>query len=476
VNFASRAFFIFLPVVLVLYHLLPGRSHKYRFLLIASWLFYMSWNPWFIWVILFTSIVDYAAGILIESSPTQARKRGWLLMSLVVNLGFLAVFKYTGFLLDNSLGLARWLGWPVSDWTLQIILPLGISFHTFQGISYTVDVYQGKIPAVRRFMDFALFVAFFPQLVAGPIVRAVDFLPQMVTPPRVTAQQVVEGLHWFLLGLFKKIFLADRLAQFLDPVFANPTLYDDATLRWAVLAYAAQIYCDFSGYSDIAIGCAKWFGFELPLNFNFPYLASSITEFWQRWHISLSTWLRDYLYIPLGGNRRGTVRTYINLMVTLTLCGLWHGASWNYILWGAYNGVLLALHRLADRALRGHVWVDRLRDSLIYRALAVPATFLLVAIGLVMVRSESWSGCLLVEQALLGCNDPSPSGVAWLPAWVPLLLGMVAAGHLFGGLRGRLGAMLDQPPLLRAAAYVAVVVLLVVFAPGVTKAFIYFQF
>src|SRR5207244_1837347 len=278
------------------------------------------------------------------------------------NLGFLAAFKYTNFFVGNSLALARWVGLPVSDWTVQIILPLGISFHTFQGISYTLDVYRGKLRAVRSFVDFALFVAFFPQLVAGPIVRAVEFLPQMTPPPRVTSEQVIEGLHWFLLGMFKKVFLADRLAQYVDVVFSQPGLYDPITHNWAVLAYAAQIYCDFSGYSDLAIGCAKWFGFELPQNFNFPYLAASITEFWKRWHISLSTWMRDYLYIPLGGSRKGTGRTYMNLIATMTLCGLWHGASWNYVLWGFYNGVLLALHRIYDRTLRGRPWADRVRQ------------------------------------------------------------------------------------------------------------------
>ena len=195
---------------------------------------------------------------------------------------------------------------------------------------------------MRSFLDFALFVAFFPQLVAGPIVRAVEFLPQMVdAAARRRRAQVIDGLHWFLLGLFKKLFIADQLALFVDPVFADPARTTRSTHRWAVLAYAVQIYCDFSGYSDMAIGCAKWFGFELPLNFNFPYLATSIADFWRRWHISLSTWLRDYLYFPLGGSRRGTTRTYFNLLVTMTLCGLWHGASWNYVLWGFYNGVLL---------------------------------------------------------------------------------------------------------------------------------------
>jgi alginate O-acetyltransferase complex protein AlgI len=310
--------------------------------------------------------------------------------------------------------------------------------------------------------------------VAGPIVRAVEFLPQMVTPPRVTPAQVGDGLHWFILGLFKKTFLADRLAQFLDPVFHNPSPFDAVTHRWAILAYAAQIYCDFSGYSDMAIGCAKWFGFELPRNFNFPYLSANITEFWKRWHISLSTWMRDYCYVPLGGNRKGTVRTYVNLMLTMTLCGLWHGASWNYVLWGFYNGLLLLGHRLYDRALTGRPWADQLRRQSWFRLLAILGTFALVAVGLVLVRSESWAGCWLVQTSLLGGG--LPAGTTAVPFWVPLLVGMVVLGHLFSGLRERRCGLLEMPPLVRAGAYVAAVVLLVAFGPGAVKAFIYFQF
>ena len=474
-SFASQKFFIFLPVVLLVYHLLRTRADKYRFLLLASWIFYMCWSPWFIWVILFTSIVDYAAGRLIESAPTPGGRRAWLTLSLLTNLGFLAAFKYTEFFVANALGLARVAGYPASNWTLHIILPLGISFHTFQGISYTLDVYRNKIRAVHSFEDFALFVAFFPQLVAGPIVRAVEFLPQMDTPPAVTGTQVVEGLHWFVLGLFKKMFLADQLARFVDAVFAHPGGFDASTHRWAVLAYAAQIYCDFSGYSDIAIGCAKWFGFELPQNFNFPYLAANITEFWKRWHISLSTWMRDYLYIPLGGNRKGTVRTYLNLILTMTLCGLWHGASWSYILWGFYTGILLAVHRLYDRFLTGRAWADRVRGNPAFHCGAVVFTFMLHAIGLVMIRAETWAGCWQVEKSWIGWN-PTTTGLHCLPAWVPLLVGMVVAGHLFSGLRDRRCGLLELRPLVRAAAYVGAVVLLVTFAPREMKAFIYFQF
>ncbi len=478
-NFASKAgyiIFLLIPLTLLAYYALRRREHKYRAVLAASWLFYgmLSPSPWFLGVILFTTIVDYIAGLLIESAATPAGKRRWLLLSIVSNLGFLAAFKYTGFAVANGLSLARWLGFEVPDWAVHIVLPLGISFHTFQGISYTLDVYRGKIGAVRRFVDFALFVAFFPQLVAGPIVRAVDFLPQMAQPPQASSRQLVEGLHWFILGLAKKGFLADWLTKFVDPVFHDPSAYDAMTLRWAVLAYAAQIYCDFSGYSDLAIGCAKWFGFELPQNFNFPYLSTSIAEFWKRWHISLSTWMRDYVYISMGGNRRGSVRTYLNLLATLTLCGLWHGASWNYVLWGFYNGVLLAGHRLYDHTLGERPWLVRLRAVWAYRLFAVAGTFVLVAVGLIMVRAESWHGCWTVERVWLG--GAGSAGSHWLPVWVPLLVGMVALGHLFSGLRGRRCGLLDLPPLVRSAAYVAAVVLLVAFGPGATKAFIYFQF
>lgn len=475
-TFDSKAvfsFFAFLAVILTAYYGLRSRRAKYLMLLAASWLFYavLSPSPVFLGVILFTTIVDYYAGQLIENAATPAARKRWLWLSVISNLGFLGFFKYTKFFLVNA-SLLSGLGGPVPAWVDGIVLPLGISFHTFQGISYTLDVYHGKLPAVRSFTDFALFVAFFPQLVAGPIVRAVEFLPQMVEPPRATRQQMVEGLHWFLLGLFKKGFLADQLAQFVDIVFHDPAAYDPVTQRWAVLAYAGQIYCDFSGYSDLAIGCAKWLGFELPQNFNFPYLSANITEFWKRWHISLSTWMRDYVYISLGGNRGGSFRTYRNLLLTLTLCGLWHGASWNYVLWGFYNGVLLALHRLYDHAL-GDRWAG-VRRAPAFRLAAVLGTFFLVAVGLVMVRAESWDGCWRIERAWLGWGDDD--GLRWVPSWVPLLVGLVALGHLFSGLRAKRCGLLDLPPLVRASAYVAVVVLLVAFGPGATKAFIYFQF
>ncbi|HEX4590661.1 MAG TPA: MBOAT family protein [Gemmataceae bacterium] len=468
-NFATRAFFVYLPIVLAVYHLARTRTTKYRLLLAASWIFYLSWNPWFLWVIIFPTVVDYFAGLLIEAAPTPGRRRLWLAASIVANLGLLAGFKYTKFVVENACGV---VGWTAPPWVEHIILPLGISFHTFQGISYTLDVYRRKIAAVRSFTDFALFVAFFPQLVAGPIVRAVEFLPQMVTPPRVSASQVVEGFHYFIVGLFKKVFIADQLATFVDAVFKDPTRYGAATHRWAVVAYACQIYCDFAGYSDMAIGCAKWFGFELPENFRLPYLSRSIGEFWRRWHITLSTWMRDYLYISLGGSRQGGTRTAMNLIATMTLCGLWHGASWNYVLWGFYNGVLLAGHRIWDRALTGRAAFDGVRSTALYQAVAWAATMLQVLTGLVLVRSESWAGCWLVQGSLVG---RAVSGTYSLPALVPLLIGLVALGHWLGGWRG-VRAGLELPAPLRAGVYVAAVALIVVLGPDVGKAFIYFQF
>ena len=314
--FATKAFWVFLPVVLLLYHASAGRTRKYAVLLAASWLFYAWLSPQYLWVIVALTAVDYIAGVRIEDAPTDRAKRRWLALSIAANLGLLAAFKYLGFAYDNAASLTRLCGLAVADRTWDILLPLGISFHTFQGISYTVDVYRGHIRAVRRPLDYALFVAFFPQLAAGPIVRAVEFLPQMTTPPPVTAQRAADGLHFLLLGLFKKLVIADHLdAVLVSPVFADPGAFGPAAHRWACLAWAAQLYCDFSGYSDIAVGLAKWFGFDLPRNFAFPYLATSVPDFWRRWHLSLSTWLRDYLYFPLGGSRGGDGRACANLLL-----------------------------------------------------------------------------------------------------------------------------------------------------------------
>ncbi|MBX9623000.1 MAG: MBOAT family protein [Gemmataceae bacterium] len=473
--FASKAFFVFLPAVLVLYHLLRGTGHKYRVLLGASWLFYAWLSPQYLWVILLCTAIDYAAALKIEATPDDPGRRRWLLLSIAANLGLLFAFKYTAFAADNAIELVRLFGLPAPDRTWDILLPLGISFHTFQGISYTVDVYRRQIAAVRSFRDYALFVAFFPQLAAGPIVRAVEFLPQMTTPPGVSAKQVADGLHLFLGGLFKKLFLADTLDQlFVSPVFADPAAYDPTAHRWACVAWAAQIYCDFSGYSDMAMGCAKWFGFELPANFDRPYLATSITDFWRRWHLSLSTWLRDYVYFPLGGSRGGPVRTYANLMAVFVMCGLWHGATWAWLVYGLYNGVLMSLHRAWDVWLRsgraGGVspLMNHIRETWAWKLVAWAGTFWLVTAGLILIRMPSWDAGGVLFQSLLGVDLLSGWSAA-VPVWVPLFLAGIAAGHLLGG-------RWPVPAAVRAAAGVGMVVLLVVLGPGVGKTFIYLAF
>jgi alginate O-acetyltransferase complex protein AlgI len=474
VVFASKAFFIFLPTVLVLYYLLRRRSHKYGVLLAASWLFYAWLSPQYLWVIVLCTVIDYAAGLKIDGTGDERRR--WLWLSIAANIGLLAAFKYTAFAYDNAVSLARLCGAEVADRHWNILLPLGISFHTFQGISYTVDVYRRRIPAVRSFLDYAFFVAFWPQLAAGPIVRAAEFLPQMQTPPRATARQVAEGLHFFLLGLFKKLFIADQLdVLFVTPVFADPGAFDPAARRWACVAWAAQIYCDFSGYSDMAVGCAKWFGFELPRNFNFPYLATSIADFWRRWHLSLSTWLRDYVYFPMGGSRGGATRTYFNLIAVFVLCGLWHGATWAWLVYGLYNGLLMSLHRAYDRAITGIPWADAVRATWAWKLFAWAATFVQLLAGLVLVRMSDWATGWVMLRSLFAL-DVLAGWSAAIPVWVPLLLLLVAVGHLFSGLRDRVCGLLELPAGVRAAVYVGAVVLLVTLSPGVAKTFIYIQF
>jgi len=474
--FATKAFFIFLPTVLVVYHLLRGRTHKYRVLLAASWLFYAWLSPQYLWVIVLCTVIDYLAALKIEATASDRARKRWLTVSIAANLGLLVAFKYTAFAYDNAASLAGLCGAPVAGRTWDILLPVGISFHTFQGISYTVDVYRRQITAVRSFLDYALFVSFFPQLAAGPIVRAVEFLPQMATPPSPTARQVADGLHFFVLGLFKKLFIADQLdLLFVAPVFADPAAFDPATRRWACVAWAAQIYCDFSGYSDMAVGCAKWFGFDLPRNFNFPYLAASITDFWRRWHLSLSTWLRDYLYFPLGGSRGSPARTYFNLMLVFVLCGLWHGATWAWLAYGLYNGVLMSLHRVWDRALAGVAWADAVRATRAWRLLAWAGTSLAVVAGLILIRMPSWEAGVVLARSLFGL-DLLAGWSATVPVWVPVLLGLVALGHLFSGLRGKVCGLLDLPSPVRAAVYAAAAVLLVTLSPGVGKTFIYLAF
>jgi alginate O-acetyltransferase complex protein AlgI len=332
---------VFFPLVTTLYFVLPHR-YRWALLLAASCWFYMAFVPVYILILGFTILVDYAAGILIERN-TGKRRKAWLVASIVANLGVLAFFKYFNFLNQNigALFEAAGIGYGVPD--LGILLPIGLSFHTFQSLSYTIEVYRGNQPAERRPGVFALYVMFYPQLVAGPIERPGNLLRQLAIPMHWDNDRVIAGLKQMLWGFFKKLVIADRCGVVVDQVYGHSAEYDSLALALATYLFAVQIYCDFSGYGDIALGAARVMGFDLMVNFRTPYGSTSISEFWSRWHISLSSWFRDYLYIPLGGNRVLRWRWFMNLMIVFLVSGLWHGANWTYVVWGALHGTYLVL-------------------------------------------------------------------------------------------------------------------------------------
>nr|WP_294893888.1 MBOAT family O-acyltransferase [uncultured Pedobacter sp.] len=334
--FNSLSFAFFFVIVTLLYYIFPHKN-RWFLLLVASCYFYMAFVPIYILILGFTIIVDYIAGIYIEKAHGKQRKL-FLICSLVANIGVLAVFKYYNFINDNISVLAESLNIQNNIPYLKMLLPIGLSFHTFQAMSYTIEVYRGNQKAERHFGIYSLYVMFYPQLVAGPIERPQNILPQMHIKHEFSYFNMVEGLKQMTWGFFKKLVVADRLSIYVDTVFPNPELHNGSTVVISAVFFAIQIYCDFSGYSDIAIGCARTMGFELMTNFRIPYFSKSISEFWSKWHISLSTWFRDYLYIPLGGNRVSTQRRYLNLFIVFVVSGLWHGASWSFIIWGFLHG------------------------------------------------------------------------------------------------------------------------------------------
>jgi len=343
--FNTFEFAIFFVLVYALYIILRHRYQNY-FLLVASYAFYGSWDWRFLSLILISTLVDYWAGLGIYHSVSRRQKMVFLWVSIATNLGILGTFKYFGFFSESLISLLSAFGISVQWHFIQIILPVGISFYTFQTMSYTIDIYREKLTPTRNLPNFALFVAFFPQLVAGPIERAVRLLPQVENERSITYKNLQVGIWLLLRGFFKKVVVADNLAYFTQFVFESPEKAQGILVLLGIYAFAFQIYGDFSGYSDIARGLGKLLGFDLMVNFRMPYLSTNPQEFWTRWHISLSTWLRDYLYIPLGGNRNGRLMTYRNLILTMLLGGLWHGAAWNFVVWGLFHGILLSIHRL----------------------------------------------------------------------------------------------------------------------------------
>ena len=393
--FNSIHFFAFFILVTTSYFVLP---HRFRwFLLLASsCYFYMAFLPIYILILGFTIVIDYFAGIWLEETSGKKR-RLFLILSLVANIGVLAVFKYYNFLNGNLSTLLNSIGYHNHIPNLSILLPIGLSFHTFQAMSYTIEVYRGNQKAERNFGIYSLYVMFYPQLVAGPIERPQNLLHQFYEEHYFEVERIIDGLKMMLWGFFKKLVIADRLALFVNAVYNNPDHHTGTTLVVATLFFAFQIYCDFSGYSDIAIGAAKVMGFKLMTNFNRPYFSRSISEFWKRWHISLSTWFKDYLYISLGGNRVSVKRIYFNLFFVFAVSGLWHGANWTFIVWGALNGFYLVFS-IVSKKLRESIHKVLLLDRIprIHNAIKIFSTFVLACISWVFFRANSMSDAFLV--------------------------------------------------------------------------------
>ena len=387
--FHTPQFFAFFLIVLALFYGLPRPARRW-ILLAASYFFYMCWNAKFVLLILVLTAIDYTAAMWMRRLPAGPKRKAALVMSLAANLGFLGFFKYYNFLATN---LAWVMARPFDAFALHVILPMGISFHTFQSMSYVIDVYRGEQGPISNVVDYALYIAFFPQLVAGPIVRARHFFADLYHWQAPSAHEILRGTLLVVFGLVKKLAIADQFARLADAFFRDPAAHPGYLAAWSgVIAFSIQIFFDFSGYTDMAIGLAQILGFHFPENFRRPYLARSITEFWRRWHISLSTWLRDYLYIPLGGNRHGHWHTYRNLMLTMLLGGLWHGASWNFVVWGAYHGALLSIERLCGVR-------DHRRWSLI-DPLRVAVTFALASIGWIFFRAQTLPDSLYILRRL----------------------------------------------------------------------------
>jgi len=470
--FNSYIFWCFFLGVFVLYRMLPHGKQN-LLLLMASYLFYGAWNWQFLSLIAFSTVVNYTAALGIAEAKSSKTRKMILGLSVCVGLGLLGVFKYYGFFVGELRGLLTYLQIPFMLPTAKIVLPVGISFYTFQAMSYTIDVYRKDTEATRRPLDFALYVAFFPQLVAGPIERSSRLLPQVLNPRAHSDDDFAAGLYHVLMGLFKKIIIADNMAGVVNVVFARelPDLSGGEVLI-GIYAFAFQIYGDFSGYSSIARGVSRWLGFRLMTNFNAPYLANSPSDFWHRWHISLSSWLRDYLYIPLGGNRKGRWGTYRNMMLTMLLGGLWHGAAWTFVAWGAFHGVILCVHRAfrfvkppePDRA------THRLR-----RWVSIVLMFHAACTGWLLFRAESMSqACGMLQRlaADMRLTEYSLFAAGMLGFFVaPLFVFEMWVEKKRDPL-----ALINGRWLWRAMWFSYLVLMLWFFGPEINHEFIYFQF
>lgn len=486
--FNSLTYAIFLPIVVALYWASPAKF-RVPILLIASYVFYMTWRPIFIFLILGLTAINYFFGNRIHKSETK--KKPWLFVAVATNLLTLCFFKYAYFINDSIGQMMKPLGYQPHALPFDIVLPLGISFFVFEFIHYVVDVYRGSEP-IKSFMAFSLFASFFPTQIAGPIKRFQDFIPQFLSQPKFSVAEFDHGIALILLGLFKKVLIADNLSFFVQGGFQHPELFHSLDLWTFTYAFAFQIYFDFSGYTDIARGSAMLFGYKVPINFNLPYLAKNISEFWHRWHISLSTWLRDYLFIPLGGSRGSKWNVYRNLLITMSLGGLWHGASTHFLIWGVYHGLALALHKIfkdtrVAMAAKGQSWLSQAIDSKVGTVLSMLLTFHVVCLGWVLFRADTVPVALDILKKLFFL-DALPAGVPAYAMTLPainypliypaifLLLPVLAIGHIAMGYIDKTDWVARSPRLVKAVWCFALMFAIIVFSPDKSPRFIYFQF
>jgi alginate O-acetyltransferase complex protein AlgI len=472
--FNSLTFVAFFALVLALHNApLPWKVKKTN-LLLASYLFYAAWNPPFVILLWISTIVDWHVAKRIFAEDRQGRRRGWVFVSILVNLGLLGYFKYGGFLLENWQALMSTIGvtWTAPGWS--IVLPVGISFYTFQTMAYSLDVYLRRAKPADSLLDFALFVTFFPQLVAGPIVRPTQLIPQFEKPVRASRDQLLWGLGLLTLGLFQKIVIADgALAPAADAVFGadKAVPFSDAWL--GTLAFSGQIFSDFAGYSTAAIGIALCLGFSLPDNFRFPYAAIGFSDFWRRWHISLSTWLRDYLYIPLGGNRKGWHRTQVNLMVTMLLGGLWHGAAWTFVVWGGLHGFYLGV----ERFLRERFGNAKIAGTYGFRLGLALLTYFLVNLTWVFFRARDFPQAWSMTRAMLGLGVDGSELVLGSNLVIRVLVVIAGILVVHWSMRNRrLEEVAEKTPWWLLTLVWAGMLFAIVITQGSGDAFIYFQF
>ena len=478
--FNSLAFFVFLPIVFSLYWLIPQKQ-KWVILLVASYYFYMNWNPKYVVLILGTTAVSFVAGLLLEKTDTQRLKKIIIAVTLIVCLGVLFIFKYFNFASSTICSVLSLFSIHFSPITLQLMLPVGISFYTFQTLSYVIDVYRGDVKAEHHFGYYATFISFFPQLVAGPIERTGNLLPQIKSEKKFNQSQAIDGIKLIVWGYFKKMVIADYICGYVDQIYDNLCKYTGFALIMVIFLFTIQIYCDFSGYSNIAQGTAKLLGINLIDNFMSPYFSTSIKEFWRRWHISLSSWFKDYVYIPLGGNQCGKVRHNLNLLITFLVSGLWHGANWTFVFWGGLHGFAQIIENLTNP------YINRFRATKVGKFISFIFVFVFCNIAWVFFRAKTFSDATYVlTNSLKGISSPykyivngvHESGIGVLRSIYILAMITVMSIVDYLNLNGNIILKIkSKKPLVRWLLYFAIALLVVIYAQkGEPAEFVYFQF